>query len=105
MILVRDEKKHIRCARCYTPLIEKEVVKDRFLPRECSFNISPAINYVGVCKACHKERLKVKVRFPSFWTRLNNEQRDNMTRQMRNVRSQLIYQTDDKEILEAISRL
>lgn len=105
MILVRDEKKRIRCAKCYEKLKDKDVVKDRFLPASCSYNISTSINYVGVCKACHKIRLKKKVRFPSYWNYLSDEQRYNMTCHMRGARMQLQYEADDDETLQAVLRL
>lgn len=105
MLLVRDKNDKIHCAICYCALGKNEVVKDRFLPSSCSYNIPPTLNYIGVCAECHKQRSKVKVRLPKYWKHLNQKQVYNLSCFMRNVRSRLLHEDMDENTREEIKRL
>jgi ribosomal protein L34E len=105
MLLVKNEEGKYRCAKCGVVLKKDQIVKDRFLPQSCSKNISPDVNYVGVCKDCHKERLKLKVVLPSYWRFLSQHQQDNLQRQMRNMKSYVRLEVQDEELLKKVDAL
>lgn len=105
MLIVRDSDGKIRCAKCYCKLGKKEVIGDKFLPRGYTGGISSDLNSVGVCKICHKERLKVKFVLPTYWRYLNGEQKSNLEKYMKNVRSSILSEDIDDKIKEGIKKL
>lgn len=105
MLLVRDKNDKIHCAICYCDLDKNDVVKDRFLPSGCSYNIQPTLNYIGVCSECHKQRSKVKIRLPKYWKHLNQQQVYNLSCFMRNVRTRLLCEDIDEDTRAEIMKL
>lgn len=105
MLIVKDSDGKIRCAKCYCKLGKKEVIGDKFLPRGYSGGLASDLNSVGVCKICHKERLKVKFVLPTYWKHLSSEQRSNLEKYMRNVRSDILHEDIDDKTKEWIKKL
>ena len=89
------------CARCGTV---SELTKDHFIPQSCYMTVNEAGNYVGLCAKCNSEKAN-RVVLPSWYTYLDENQKNNLNRYMRYCRSWILNNCTNPAVLSYVKKL